>query len=142
MSEQNKAVVRRFINEVMNKGNMSVLDELLAPNYVYHGPGGQEVRGIEGAKDMIGMYRSAFPDMKSTVDDMIAEGDKVVTRWSATGTHKGDLMGIAHTGKKVKMTGMVINRLVKGKVVEDWEEFDQLGMMQQLGVAPTEKRQH
>lgn len=83
-----------------------------------------------------GMFMSAFPDTKMTVEQQIAEGDKVVTRWKAQGTHKGELMGIPPTGKQVTVTGISIERIVGGMIVESWEEFDQMGMMQQLGVIP------
>ena len=90
--------------------------------------------GVEGAKQAIGIYRTAFPDLKVTVEDIIAEGDKVSCRFTITGTHKGGLMGIAPTGKQVRLAGMEVHRIVDGKAVEHWESFDQLGMMHQLGV--------
>jgi steroid delta-isomerase-like uncharacterized protein len=85
---------------------------------------------------MVTMYRSAFPDMRVTIEDLVAEGDKVAARWSVTGTHRGELMGIPATGKRVTVTGIEINRFAGGKLVEHWESFDQLSMMQQLGVVP------
>ena len=136
-AEENKAVARRVLHEVVQKGNLDVVDELIAPEYRYSAPGNPEVRGPEGYKQLVTMYRSAFPDMQMTEDDIVAEGDKVVTRWTARGTHRGELMGIPPTGKQINVTGMVIARIAGGKIVEEHEVFDALGMMQQLGVVPT-----
>jgi len=135
-TEENKAIVRRGIEEIINKANLAVVDELMATNYVSHGPGGQEVNGPEGFKQLITMYRTAFPDLHYTVEHLIAEGDKVVAHYTARGTHQGDLMGIAPTGKQVTVTAMSINRIVGGKIVEEWESVDQLAMLQQIGVVP------
>jgi predicted ester cyclase len=135
-TEENKAVIRRVIEEVLNKGNMSVADEILAPNYVIHGSGGQEFKGPEGFKQFITTFRTAFPDFHVTADDMFAEGDKVAHRLTLRGTQKGEFMGIAPTNKKVEMTANAISRFAGGKEVEAWVNFDQLSMMQQLGVAP------
>jgi len=137
MSEENKAVARRIVEEVWNKKNLDAIDELIAADYVDHTlpPGGPS--GRDGAKAFIGMYVKAFPDVKITIEDMIAQGDKVVTRWSATGTHTGELMGIPATGKRINVTGLDITRYSGGKSVEFWGQFDLMGMMQQLGVIPT-----
>ena len=132
MSEENKALIRRFYEEVWNDKNLEAIDELVATDSVDH----DLPPGREGAKAFISMYLSAFPDTKMTIEDLLAEGDKVVTRWSATGTHTGELMGIPATGKQVTVTGLDINRYSGGKSVEHWGEFDQMGMMQQLGVVP------
>jgi steroid delta-isomerase-like uncharacterized protein len=136
MSEANKALVRRMANEVMNNGNLRVVDEIIAPNAVNHSNPPGFPAGTAGVKQMVTMYRSAFPDMRITIEDLVAEGDKVVARWSATGTHRGELMGIPATGKRVTVTGIEINRIAGGKIAEHWEIFDQLSMMQQLGVVP------
>jgi len=141
MSEENKALVRRFVEEAVNKGNLTILDELVASDYVYHGPNGPQFRGPEGYKQLVTMYRTAFPDLRMTTEDMVAEGDKVVTRFSAQGTHRGELMGIAPTGKPVAVTGIFILRFANRKFVEEWENFDTLGMMQQLGVIPAPAEQ-
>ncbi len=133
MSTENKAAVRRGLEECLNKGNLAVVDELIAPSYVYHEPGVGEVRGPAGLKKLVTTYRSAFPDMHIVIDDQIAEGDRVVTRWTARGTHKGEWMGIAPTGKPVTVTGILISRFAGGRVVEEWENYDALGMMRQLG---------
>jgi len=134
--EENKAITRRAIEEVWNQGKMESLNEIWAPNYVNHDPINPDVRDLEGFKQYVSMIRNAFPDFKVTVDDMIAEGDKVATRWTARGTHKGDLGKIAATGKQVTITGISLGRFVDGKTVEIWWSGDNLGMLQQLGVIP------
>lgn len=137
MSEENKALARRSIAEIWNKGNLTAADELIAPNNVDHDPANPNPgRGPEGTKQSAAMYRTAFPDLHITVEEVIAEGDQVVTRWTARGTHKGDLMGISPTGKQITITGISINRIVGGKAQEGWTNWDTLGMMQQLGVVP------
>jgi steroid delta-isomerase-like uncharacterized protein len=136
MSEENKAVARRIIEEVWNKKNLDAIDELIAADYVDHTLPPGLPAGREGARAFIGTYLNAFPDVKLTIEDMITEGDKVVTRWTATGTHTGELMGIPATGKRITVTGLDITRFSGGKSVEFWGQFDQMGMMQQLGVIP------
>ena len=137
MSEENKALARRYVEEVVNKGNLAVIDELAAADFVEHNPFPGQAPGIEGEKQLIGMMRAAFPDLHSTIEDVIAEGDKVVLRATTRGTHKGEFMGIPPTGKQVTVTEIHIMRFVGGKGVEHWAEVDMMGMMQQLGVAPT-----
>jgi steroid delta-isomerase-like uncharacterized protein len=139
LSETNKTVSRRFFEEVFGKGKLNVLDEIIASDHVNSGPGTLPglPTGPEGAKQLITVYRNAFPDIRFTVDEQIAEGDKVVTRWTAHGTNKGELLGMPATGKSSTVTGIVIDRLVNGKIAESWAIFDQFGMMQQLGVIPT-----
>jgi len=134
--EENKAIVRRCYEE-LNKKNLGIGDELFAANYVNHQPGGGEVHGPEELKQLLTGFFTAFPDLRFTVEDLVAEGDKVVARWTSQGTHKGEFMGIAATGKQGATTGIAIFRIVGGKVVEEWAEMDMLGMMQQLGVIPT-----
>lgn len=133
--EANKVNNRRFYEEVWNGGNLAVIDELVASNAVFRDPA-TTLHGPEGFKQYVTMYRTAFPDTHFTIEDEIAEGEKVVTRWTARGTHKGELQGIPPTGKQVAVTGIVINQLSNGKVVEGWSNFDALGMLQQLGVIP------
>jgi predicted ester cyclase len=139
MSEENKAIVRRMIDELLNgQGNLDVADELFAPYYVGHNPASPvDTRGPEGVKVFASMFRSAFPDVHFSVEDQVAEGDKVVTRWRGSGTHQGDLFGIAPTGKGASFVGITINRIEGGKVAEEWQIFDALGMMQQLGAIPS-----
>src|SRR3981081_2870566 len=138
MSEQNKALARRAIEEIWNQGKLAVIDELVASNGTYHDPdvAGCEFTGPEGVKQLVQSYRGAFPDVRLTINDQIAEGDKVVTRWTATGTHNGELMGIQPTHKHATVTGVDIGRFEGGKVVESWANYDMLGMLQQLGVVP------
>ncbi len=136
MSEENKAIVRRDFEEVWNQGNLVVADEIFDANYVAHGLGVELPPGPEGFKQFVSVYRSAFPDLHFTIEDQIAEGDRVVVRWTTRGTHKGELMGIPATGKPVVVTGIDIFHISSGKVVESWTNWDALGMMQQLGVIP------
>jgi steroid delta-isomerase-like uncharacterized protein len=137
MSEQNKAVVRRGFEEVWSKGDLVALDEVYAADVVSHDAPPGLPPGREGTRQFVLMYRSAFPDTHMTIGDQIANGDKVVTRWTATGTHKAELMGIPATGKHVTVKGITIDRLDGGVIVEYWSSFDQLGMLQQLGVVPS-----
>lgn len=136
-SEQNKAIVRRGYEEAWNKGNLAVIDEILASDSVGYDPVNPEpIRGPEGLKQTISMYRDAFPDLSFTIVDQVAEGDKVATRWTSRGTHKGDLFGTAATGKQTTVRGMEISRLAGGKVVETHVSWDTLGLLQQLGTVP------
>jgi steroid delta-isomerase-like uncharacterized protein len=133
-SEQNKALVMRVWEEVVNQGNLDKADELFAKNYVYHNTSGQDFTGIEeGVKVTVTSMKTAFPDLHCTVDDIIAEGDRVAQRWSATGTHSAEYMGVPATQNQVHMTGIVISRIENGKVAEDWSCGDDLGILQQLG---------
>ena len=134
--EENKAAVRRLIDEAWNKGNLDVIDDVLSPEYVLHisAPGAKDRAGYHEA---VRMYRSAFPDFQFTIEDMIAEGDKVVVRATMGGTQEGALMGMAPTGKKLTHTAIAIRRFQGGKVVEEWVETDMMGLMQQMGIVPT-----
>jgi steroid delta-isomerase-like uncharacterized protein len=136
-TEQNKALVRRLMEEVINQGNTSLVDELFAPDFVEHEelpPGIPS--GIEAVKTLFTMFHSAFPDFQVTVDDLIAEGDKVVVRSTWSGTHKGEFMGIPPSGRSVSFGVYDIIRMAGGKVVEHWGQMDNMGLMQQLGVVP------
>jgi steroid delta-isomerase-like uncharacterized protein len=133
MSERNKELVRRCIEQALNTGNLNVVDEVLANDYVYREPTVGERRGREGFKQLITMYRTAFPDVRLTVEQQIAEGDLVVTRWTARGTHRGELFGAAPTNKQVTVQGIVISRISNGKIVEEVESYDALGMLRQIG---------
>lgn len=136
MSEENKAIFRRYVEEVGNEGNLDLVDEIFS-DYASHQPDGSVLeRGPEDVKRFMGEFRSAFPDFHTTIEDQIAEDDKVVTRWTMRGTHEGEFRGIAPTGKQISVTGIGIFRFSDGKVVESWDNFDQLGMMQQLGAVP------
>jgi steroid delta-isomerase-like uncharacterized protein len=137
MSEGNKNTVRRLFEEVWNKGNLQVTDDLFTPNYSHHDSSTRDVgRGPESEKKRATLYRTAFPDLRLTVEDIIAEGETVVARWSCRGTHKGDLNGIAPTGKHVNLTGISIARFTNGKMSEGFVNWDALSLMQQLGVVP------
>ncbi|HLE90092.1 MAG TPA: ester cyclase [Anaerolineales bacterium] len=138
LTETNKTVSRRFFEEVFSKGKLAVADEIIAKDHANSGPGTLPglTPGPEGSKQFVTVYRNAFPDVHFTIDEQIAEGDKVVTRWTAHGTHQGELAGIPATGKSSTVTGIVVDRLVNGKIAESWGIFDQFGMMQQLGVIP------
>jgi len=144
MSEQNKGLVRRVIEEIWNKGNLALVNELHAPNVVAHNPGNLEVKGPEGEKQLVAMYRTAFPDLRITIEDQIAEGDKVVTRWKSRGTHRGELIvgerSFPPTGKQAVISGISISRIVGGKLVETWADWDRMSLMQQLGVIPLPER--
>jgi steroid delta-isomerase-like uncharacterized protein len=133
----NKEIVRRLVEGVWTDRNLAIIDELVAPDYVGHDPTQPEpIRGSAGYKQFVGMYQAAFEDGVVTIDDQIAEGEMVVTRWTGRGTHTGELMGIAPTGKEVTVSGITIARLANGKIAEEWELMDALGMMVQLGAVP------
>lgn len=133
---QNMAMCHAYV-DAANRGDASYLDEYLAPDYVYHGPDGD--LDADGFRAFQNSLLSAFPGLNFEVEDMIAVGDKVVTRWTLHGVHRGEFQGIAPTGKEVTVTGIIISRFKNGKAVEEWEEVNQLGMMRQFGlVAPGE----
>ena len=133
MSELNKAQIRRVIEKVYNRGDLAVVDEVAASDLVIHASS-QEIHGREGAKQYVAALRAGFPDLRFTIEDQIAEGDMVVTRWTARGTHSGKFQSIPATGREIRLTGTDIDRLVGGKVVECWAHVDELGLMRQLGV--------
>jgi len=133
--EDNKAHVRRYLEEAWNMGNVGIIDELMASDYARYMSGPAQPLNREGQKQRITALRKAFPDLHLTIDDLIAEGDKVVFRITLRGTHQGAFMGIAPTGKPVTVTAIDIARFVNGKIVEHWGQMDSLGLMQQLGVA-------
>jgi steroid delta-isomerase-like uncharacterized protein len=137
MSAENKALVRRWIKEIWNKGNLAVADEIVATNYVNNDSAApMPESGREGFKKHVTTYRTAFPDLKLSIDDIVSDGNKVTVRWTARGTHKGTLLGIQPTGKGIATTGISVVRLVGGKVAEQWVTWDTLGMMQQFGAIP------
>jgi steroid delta-isomerase-like uncharacterized protein len=140
-AEENKAIVRRINEEVWNKGDVDAIDELIADDAVVTVVGAPEqIRGPRGFRELVVMYRAAFPDLRITVDEQIGEGEIVVTRWTATGTHEGELMGIAATGKQATTAGVNINRISGGKLVQGWGIFDQLGLLQQIGAVAVPAR--
>ncbi len=137
-TEENKAISRRGIEEAWNKGNLSIIDEVIVPDIVIHDLGNPagEIRGREAVKAQRVMFCTAFPDLHLTIEDTIAEGDEVMVRFTARGTHLGELLGIAPTGKQVVVTGIAIDRYADGKVVEGWGYFDRLSLLQQLSMIP------
>jgi steroid delta-isomerase-like uncharacterized protein len=132
-TSKNKAVIRRHVEEVFNKGKLAVADEIISPDYVYHGPVG-EFKGPEGFKQMVAGGLKAFPDLHYTIDDMVAEGDTVAVRYTMTGTFKGELMGIPPTGKRVNMTEAFFYRFKNGKEVEALPFSDMITFYRQLGI--------
>jgi steroid delta-isomerase-like uncharacterized protein len=137
MSDQNKSIARRAL-ELFSSGDLDELDQLVSEDAVDHDTQNPNagIHGPEGAKRTAGIYRGAFSDLKITVADQIAEGDKVVTRWTAVGTQDGDLPGLPASGRSSTVTGITIDRIEGGKIVESWGNWDTLGMMQQLGAVP------
>ena len=137
MSEENKALARRWFEEVFNAQNFDVADEITAQDTVNHDPTLTDLpSGPEGDRHVVNLYHGAFPDAQITVEEQIAEGDRVVTRWSGRGTHQGELLGVHPSGNRVELTGMTINRFSGGKIAETWTNYDALGMMQQIGAIP------
>ncbi len=133
--QENKALLHRLFEEGINQGDLGVLDELIAPNYVnYNLPA--PAPGTEGFKQVVMMFRSAFPDLQITLHDVIVEGDRVASRGTWHGTHQGEFMGIPATGKRVAVSYIDIWRVENGKFVENWVQMDMLGLMQQFGLVP------
>lgn len=137
MSEQHKTAMKNFVDGGFNRKDLSALDAYFSPELKDHAlpPGLPE--GLEGRKMFYQAFLAAFPDIHLHIEDLFAEGNKLVTRWSAHGTHNGELMGIPATGREVTLSGIAIDRFENGQSVEHWEIFDQFGLMQQLGVIPT-----
>ncbi len=136
------SVANRFFEEVWNAANLDLVDELFDVDYVGHpSPAEQPTHGPEGVKQYVANIRKAFPDLTMTVDDQICAGDKVVTRWTARGTHQGELMGLDATGVSGAVTGITIQRFRDGKVLEGWTNWDLFGLLQQLRVPAQRARQ-
>jgi steroid delta-isomerase-like uncharacterized protein len=131
--DRNKAIYRRYIQQVFNEGRVDLLNELLAPSYVFHEAPPGTLPGAGGIKQVVSMFRAAFPDLEITIDDQIAEGDQVCSRATTCGTHQGEIFGIPATGKVVTMTGMTIVRIVDGRITDSWVKNDVMGLMNQLG---------
>ena len=137
MTAQNKALARRVFEEAFNAGNLDVIDEVATDTFVNYDAALPEPGiGIEAAKASIAAYRDAFPDLKLTIKEQIAEGDRVVTRWIARGTHKGELMGMPPTGRQATVTGITIDLIQNGRISESRTNWDTLGLLQQLGAIP------
>jgi len=134
MSSENKALMRRWFQEVWNQGSVSAIDEMMAADGVVHGLGPADLHGPAEFKTFHAAYRDAFPDVVVDIEELIDEGHIVAVRWSASGTHRGAGLGFPATGKHAKFSGMLFARVQHGKLVEGWNSLDQLGMLQQLGV--------
>jgi steroid delta-isomerase-like uncharacterized protein len=133
MSEDNKALARRSWEVV---DNLDILDEVYASDLVWHEPD-QDVHGLEEARQFVTMYKTAFPDLSATVEDVISEGDNAVTRYTIRGTHQGEIEEFGPpTGRQMELQGITIHRIADGKIVEEWERYDNLSLMQQLGLVP------
>ena len=136
-AEESKATMRRYFLDAFEQGNIDLLDELLAPDYVNHTPATPDLpTGPEGVKGVVTMFRSAMPDLRVLIEDMIAEGDKVATRYTLEGTHEGELFGVPPTGQRLSIESITVERVSDGKIREHWRVTDELGMMQQLGAIP------
>ena len=138
MSVVNKATVRRFLEEAFGQGKPEVVDEVLDPDFVCHDPNSEtgEIRGADTVKGEVGYFHNAFPDFRWTVEDQLAEGDKVTTRYTLSGTHEGEFFGVPASGRRVEVSGINIDRFEGGKLVEEWASYDLLGAMRQLGAIP------
>ncbi len=135
-AEENKALVRRFVEEFWNEGNMAAADELMAIDAAIHMPTG-EVVDPDGLKSFAGMWHGSFPDWHTALEELITEGDKVAERWTGRGTHRGELMGIPPTGRRVEVPGSCFYRIAGGKIVEFRSQVDMMSVMHQLGVIPS-----
>jgi steroid delta-isomerase-like uncharacterized protein len=137
MTEDIKAFSRRFIEEVWNDRRLDLIPELVSEDHVDHDPAQAGLpSGPAGMRAFVETYLAAFPDVRFTIEDVICEEDRVTIRWTATGTHQGPLPGIAPSGKRVSITGILIDRIADGKIVETWSNWDALGLFRQLGAAP------
>lgn len=136
--ETNKEIVRRVIEEGVNKQDLSIFDGLISPSFVDHEADGSGPGGPEGEKELLSSVRESFPDWRWDIEEMLAAEDKVITRYVVHGTHRGEFMGAAPTGREVAFTGINISRLEGGRIVESWGNSDQLGWMRQIGVVPDE----
>ena len=135
-TEENKAIVRRMTEEFYNQGNVESADHFFADSYMHHDPASPHVRDRDGLKQVLHAFLSGCPDLHITIDQLLAEGDMVTKRWTYHATHTGDLSGLPPTGKRITMSGLELFRLEDGKIVECWVGYDNLSLMQQLGVIP------
>jgi predicted ester cyclase len=143
MTEGNEALAHRFHMDIFQEGNLDAADEILSPDFVWHGGAspGEDQRGPEPTKQVASSFIATFPDRRITHEDAIAQGDKVLIRWTMSGTQEGEFAGIAPTGRRVTLTGFDLFRIEGGKIVEMWQEMDQLGLLQQLGAIPEPRQQ-
>jgi len=136
-TEANKKIAKRYVEEIANQGKLDVADEIISASYVYHGRG-PEGTGPQVVKDFYEMFHAAFSNLNLSIEDMIAEGDRVVIRLTGRGVNDGPFMGMDATNKKVEAASILIVRIANGKIAEEWEVFDEAGMMMQLGILPEE----
>jgi steroid delta-isomerase-like uncharacterized protein len=134
--DDNKAILRTYVETIFNQKRVDRADDLVAPDYLDHAALPGQAPGLEGAKQKWAMYLAGIPDLRVTIEEMVAEGDKVAVRRSYEGTHQGELLGIPAIGKHLQLGGISIFRLAGGKIAEHWEQLDRLTLMQQLGVIP------
>ncbi len=140
-AEDNKALVRRWFEELFNEAKLHVADEIVTPDHVSHDTSTPEhPPGPEGERQLVNLVRGAFPDGRISIEDLVAEGDRVAVRWTFRGTHRGVFMGIAPTGKEVEMGAMDLLRIAGGKIAETWSNVDMMAMMRQLGAVPAPER--
>jgi steroid delta-isomerase-like uncharacterized protein len=135
MSAENEALVRRFFDEFCNEHRADVADEIVAPDYVSHGPQAPPAVGPDGVKARVAVYQDSL-DGHWQIDDLFSAGDRVVTRWTGTGTHVGELMGLAPTGKPIAVEAITVHRIADGQIAEEWTVWDALGLLQQVGAVP------
>jgi steroid delta-isomerase-like uncharacterized protein len=134
--EENKAIARRWNEEIWSKGNLAAIDELLASDFVFNYPSAGAAPDREGYKRTVAEFRGPCSDIQCSTEEVVAEGDKVVVRWTWSGTHTGEVWGVAATGERLTLTGISILRIAGDKIVEEWGEMDNLGLMGQLGLLP------
>ena len=150
MAAQTAELSRRIFEDVWNRKNLKAIDDLIAADYVHHDAGTLAANGPDGYKHFVTSYMNAFPDAQFTIHDAFTVGQNTeghntddqneITRWTVAGTHEGELAGIARTGRRFSVTGISIARIVNGKITESWNNWDALGLMQQLGVVPSEAK--
>ena len=133
-SEQNKTLARRWFENLFSRGDLDAANEIISADFVDHLTHEDE-RGLVELKHYVNIYSAAFPDIQDTVEDIVAEGDKVVVRWMSRGTHQGEFMGVAPTGRHVTFTGMRLFRIAENKIAEGWVNIDERGLQEQLGTA-------
>jgi steroid delta-isomerase-like uncharacterized protein len=139
VQQDTKELIQQYAERIWDRGELDAIDQLFSPEFVRHGPAleGGDTRGLEGLKQLVRMYRGSFPDLSVPIDEQIAEGDMVVTRWTASGTQQGELLGMAPTGRRVRVPGILIDRVAEGRIAEEWASYDGLSMLQQLGATLT-----
>ena len=138
MAAQTAELSRRIFEDVWNHKNLNAIDDLISADYIHHDANSPAASGIDGYKQFVNYYMNAFPDAHFTIDDAFTDGQSEVTRWTVVGTHEGELAGIPRTGRRFSVTGISIARIANGKIIESWNNWDTLGLMQQLGVVSAE----